>query len=204
MSYMFWDSPLITNVDALATNKDGNHPNNWNTSNVTNMAYMFAASGGDDPVMALADISGLANWDTAKVKNMEHMFFKTSITNVDALATNKDGNHPNNWNTANVTNMDAMFRHDASLVNISGLANWDTSKVTSMVSMFNGDTSLTSISPVKGWNVSSVTATAGSTSSSTNKFYLMFSGVPSSVTSGFYFTNRQGIINSSGTYVPSS
>ena len=168
MSAMFW-STKITNIDALVPNKN-NNPNIWNTGNVTNMSSMFYGAS------SLTDISGLANWDTAKVTSMSSMFLNTKITNVDALAPNKN-NNPNIWNTGNVTDMSSMFYND---------------------------TALTDISPIAGWNVSKVTATAGGTTISNNNFYQMFKSIPSAVTSGFVFTNRAGSLNSDGTYVTSN
>ena len=194
MSYMF-ASTKIANADALATGKN-NNPNIWNTGNVKSMGQMFYAAS------SLTDISGLANWDTAKVTEMYQMFQFTKITNVNALATGKNGN-PNIWNTGNVTNMSYMFSDASSLTDISGLSDWDTAKVTDMRSMFN-DTAIVDISPIAGWDVSSVTATAGGATSINNYFYQMFYSIPSTVTSGFIFTNRAGSINSDGTYVISS
>ena len=165
MSYMFYGIQ-ITNVDALATGKNGN-PNIWNTANVTNMKHMFYSA------TSLSDISGLANWDTAKVTDMSNMFVMIRITNVDALATGKNGN-PNIWNTSSVTNMSGMFANDSSLMNIAGIT---------------------------GWNVSNVIVLAGDTTESTNYFYHIFIGVPSSAISSFSFTNRPGSVVD-GTYVP--
>src|SRR5699024_9033943 len=41
---------------------------NWNTSNVTNMRYMFSKN-------PISDLSPLAGWNTGKVTNMDNMFY---------------------------------------------------------------------------------------------------------------------------------
>jgi hypothetical protein len=168
MSYMFGYA-AIEDVNALRTGgPNGDQPNVWNTSAVTDMNYMFYYA------RSLSDISGLANWDTHSVQSMSTMFGYTAIEDVDALRTGgPNGDQPNVWNTGAVTNMSYMFSSASSLSDLSAIANWDVSKVK---------------------------ATAGSTSSSTNKFYQMFYNVPGRT--NFVFTNRPGSVNSSGTYVP--
>jgi bacterial surface protein 26-residue repeat len=48
---------------------------NLNTSNVTDMSYMFAS--------VQAKEGNLSNFDTAKVTNMSHMFYSSSFTSLD-------------------------------------------------------------------------------------------------------------------------
>jgi len=88
------------------------------TSNVTNMSYMFfKAKSFNQPI---------GSWDTSNVTKMTGMF---------ALA--KSFNQPiDNWNTSNVTDMSEMFK-DAQSFN-QPIDNWNTSKVTNMKGMFNG------------------------------------------------------------------
>ncbi|WP_230453473.1 DUF285 domain-containing protein [Mycoplasma capricolum] len=58
----------------------------WNTSNVTNMEYMFyGAKNFNQPI---------GNWNTSNVTNMEHMFD-------DAVSFNQD---LSKWNTSKVIN----------------------------------------------------------------------------------------------------
>ncbi len=65
----------------------------WNTSNVTNMSYMFLYAD-----WLLPDIS---QFDTSNVKTMKCMFKHTCIDELDV----------SKWNTSNVINMDEMFAH---------------------------------------------------------------------------------------------
>ncbi|WP_333781161.1 BspA family leucine-rich repeat surface protein [Mycoplasma capricolum] len=63
----------------------------WDTSNVTDMSYMFyEAKNFNQPI---------GNWDTSNVTNMSGMFFGA-----------EEFNQPiGNWDTSNVTNMSGMF-----------------------------------------------------------------------------------------------
>ncbi len=92
------------------------------TSNVTNMEYMFSGC------MSLPSIPAL---NTTNVTNMEYMFSGCmSLTSIPAL------------NTTNVTNMEYMFSGCMSLTSIPAL---NTTNVTNMRSMFDGCYNLTSI-----------------------------------------------------------
>jgi len=62
----------------------------WDTSNVTNMKYLFSSSPFNQ------DIS---NWDTSSVENMDAMFYDASAFNQNI----------GSWDTALVENMQAMF-----------------------------------------------------------------------------------------------
>lgn len=67
----------------------------WDTSNVTNMAYMFANSGQPNPDLVL-DLKG---WNTSKVTKMNNMFWRSEFVNLD-LST---------FNTSKVTDFTNMF-----------------------------------------------------------------------------------------------
>lgn len=95
---------------------------NWDTSNVTDMSYMF----GKNKTTSLA---GLENWNTSNVTDMRNMFETNSnITDMDALA---------NWNTSKVTSMRSMFDGCSKITNADFMENWDTSKA-DMDRMFYG------------------------------------------------------------------
>ena len=142
MSDMFRQTS-ITNVNALTS---------WDTSNVEDMSWMFSNN------TSLTDISGLANWNTSSVTDMSCMFRQTSITNVNALRTERHaGNTYTSWDTSNVEGIDWMFCDASSLTDISALASWNTSSVTNMSGMFFSASSLSSVSALENWNTSSVT-----------------------------------------------
>ncbi|UWD35114.1 BspA family leucine-rich repeat surface protein [Mycoplasma cottewii] len=101
----------------------------WNTSRVTNMECMFR----DAPLFNQNINTKIVNnpngssytaWDVSKVTNMNSMFEYAKNFNQDI----------SNWNTQNVTNMDSMFAYAKKFNQYIG--EWDTSKVTNMNSMF--------------------------------------------------------------------
>ena len=114
------DTSNVTNMEFMfASAKSFNQPiGNWDTSNVTNMRFMFSgAESFNQPI---------GNWNTSKVTRMDVMFY-------DA----KSFNQPiGNWDTSNVMNMSYMFVRAESFNQPIG--NWDTSKVVNMKGMFIG------------------------------------------------------------------
>ena len=105
-----------------------------NTSDVTNMSFMFRWTAKADP--------NVSNWDTSKVTDMEGMFLLASA-NPDV----------SKWNTSNVTNMKGMFDRAGNAD--PDVSKWDTSKVTDMEDMFSG---VVNGNPdVSNWDTSSVT-----------------------------------------------
>ena len=143
---------------------------NFNTSNVTNMNFMF------ESCSSLTSIIGLENFDTSKVTDMSDMFSYcidlTSITGLENFNTSKvtymcdmfykcnslTSLNLSNWDTSNVTNMSGMFNYCESLTSITGLENFNTSNVTNMSGMFNYCESLTSITGLENFNTSNVTS----------------------------------------------
>ncbi len=111
----------------------------FNTSNVTNMRYMFYACS------SLTSLD-LSNFNTSKVIDMEFMFGEcSSLTSLDLSG----------FNTSNVTNMRYMFYACSSLTSLD-LSNFNTSKVIDMEFMFDECSSLTSLD-LSGFNTSKVT-----------------------------------------------
>jgi hypothetical protein len=96
--------------------KWGGSITHWNTSNVTDMSYMFAGSRTFNQPLA---------WDTRSVTNMNGMFWASISFN--------NGGKPLAFDTRNVTTMSCMFLH-ASVFN-QPLA-FDTRNVTTLEHMF--------------------------------------------------------------------
>ena len=112
--------------------------NNFNTSNVTDMSYMFYHC----YQLTSLDVS---NWDTSSVINMSHMFDSCELTGLDV----------SKWNTSNVIDMSYMFQGCDSLTSLD-VSKWNTSNVIDMSYMFRGCASLTSLD-VSKWDTSNVT-----------------------------------------------
>lgn len=135
---------------------------NLNTSEVTDMSYMFELFGTEDINLDLSTLN------TSNVTNMSEMFLHASanIINVSGFDTSKvidmswmfagslyaptKRNYIiglNNFNTSNVTNMSSMFRaspyerYNWDIKNLD-LRNFNTSKVTDMSSMFEDNEKL--------------------------------------------------------------
>ena len=107
------------------------------TSNVTDMAYMFEQTN-----LTNLDLSG---FDTSNVTDMRNMFSLTrSLTSLDVSG----------FDTSNVTNMRNMFAGTNSLTSLD-VSSFDTSNVTDMAGMFSGIGSLTSLD-LSGFDTSNV------------------------------------------------
>ncbi len=118
---------------------------NLNTSETTDMSFMFAEYQGTE--------LDLSTFDTSKVINMSYMFSNTSVelpfkdwsnfvtTNVEDMSDMFDGYQGtsldlSNFDTSKVTDMSSMFFDCNNLTSLN-LSNFDTSKVTDMSSMFS-------------------------------------------------------------------
>ena len=136
-----------------------------NTSEVTNMGWMFAycinlkeldvshfnTSKATDMGGMFCDCSSLttldvSNFNTSKVTDMAAMF--SGCTSLVSL-------NVSNFNTSNVTNFWYMFK-DCSSLNSINVSNFNTSKVTDFCAMFDGCSSLTTID-VSHFNTSNAT-----------------------------------------------
>jgi len=139
-----------------------------NTSEVTNMSYMFSGCSGltsldvthfdtdnvTDMSYMFYNCKGLTSLDvthfnTGNVTNMSYMFYYcNSLTNLDVT----------HFNTGNVTNMSYMFYYCKGLTSLD-VTNFDTSNVTTMASMFSYCNSLTNLD-VTHFNTGNVTTLA--------------------------------------------
>mgnify|MGYP000194145818 FL=1 len=87
----------------------------WDTSNVTDMSYMFSASAFDQ---------NINSWDTSKVGNMYAMFYANKVYNKPLSS----------WNTYSVYDMSYMFG-EATKFNQS-ISDWDVANVNTTSFMF--------------------------------------------------------------------
>ena len=110
-----------------------------NTSEVTNMAYMFNTCSS----LTGVDLSG---FNTSKVTDMRVMFYNcTGLTSLDLSS----------FNTSNVTDMFNMFGGCSGLTSLD-MSSFNTSKVTDMSYMFYGCSNLRTIYVGNGWSTAAV------------------------------------------------
>jgi len=121
-----------------------------NTSEVTNMSYMFAAC-------KLTSLD-LSHFSTANVIDMSCMFgYCEQLESLDLSS----------FNTSNVTDMTLMFSGCSSLTSLD-LSSFNTSNVTDMSDMFGECANLQTIYAGSGWSTDAVTISYGMFSNCTN------------------------------------
>ena len=131
-AYLFYGLSNITSLDL----------SNLDTSNVTNMTWMF------NGCESLIKIKGSENLVSSKVTTMERIF--NYCISLSSLETS-------NWNTSNVSIMTGIFDGCKSLTSLD-LSSFNTSKVKSMDYMFYGCESLTEIIGLDNFDTSEVTS----------------------------------------------
>ncbi len=127
----FYKMAYLTEIDGLKY---------LNTSEVTDMSYMFAQC------MQLTGKLDLSTFNTEKVTTMEHMFGQMGQTTEIDLSS---------FCTENVTNMNHMFQECGGLTTLD-LTPFDTKKLTSAVMMFKDCSRLTNITVNEGFTLDSV------------------------------------------------
>ena len=131
-----WDTSNVTDMSFMFVNASSFNQslNSWDTGKVTNMSFMFTNAGSFN--------QSLNSWDTTSVTDMSYMFYEAYLFNGDV----------SNWDTSNVTNMLGMFSSTA--FNHS-LNSWDTGNVTNMSFMFSNALSFNG--DVSNWDTGKVT-----------------------------------------------
>jgi surface protein len=117
---------------------------NWDTSNVTDMEYMF------DNCKSL-EVLDVSQWNTGKVTTFDHMFASRNQNAFDMKFKELD---VSNWDTSNVVELNSMFYGCGSLTKLD-LSGWDVSKVTTVNHMLSDCNHLTELN-LKGWDTSSL------------------------------------------------
>ena len=140
-SFMFYAINNIFNLSDISS---------WDTSNVTNMSYMFYRTGRPSSPFIL----DLSSWNTSNVTNMKGMFGDIGTSSTFTLDISS-------WDTSNVTNMSDMFylAGDLATTFTLDLSSWDTSNVTDMSRMFYyaGNSAPIFNLDLSSWNTSNVT-----------------------------------------------
>ncbi len=179
--YLPFDPVQPNNGGLVSANWSPRISATWNTSNVTDMSYMYFetiwSSGNGNFDDELLDYTVWADWDTANVTDMSYMFAKnyspTASNPVRLLSDNLSY-----WDTSSVINMEGMFQGrtgDSGLVyaaiSPTNVSNWNTSNVTNFSKMFEEfrlviSTELNGSGPnrrfigMETWNTSSATTMA--------------------------------------------
>ena len=131
--YWFFDMP---NLQTIVGMKEY-----LNTSEVTNMAFMFGYCSN----LTSLDLS---SFDTSWVTNMSSLFYYCSgLTSLDLSS----------FDTSKVTDMSSMFSNCSGLTSLD-LTSFDTSKVTDMKNMFFDCQNLRTIYAGSGWSTAAVTS----------------------------------------------
>lgn len=144
MKGMFYNCRGLTDIDVSS----------FDTSNVTDMSYLFAApvtdsvSNYSDLPMNLSTIEFGDNFVTSNVTDISYiLYYNTSLTELDI----------DDWDVSNVTSMCSSFFNCCNLTTFgeNALANWNTGKVINMEHAFRWLKKLTALNLEK-WDVSSV------------------------------------------------
>jgi hypothetical protein len=115
------------------------HISQWDTSQVTDMSYLFGINWDGTGERFNQDIS---QWDVSNVTTMRKMFYSAVTFNQDL----------SQWNVSNVINMDCTFR--SAYVFNQDLSQWNTINVRNMNYMFNGAYAFNQ--NISQWNVEKV------------------------------------------------
>lgn len=144
MKGMFYNFRSLLDIDVSS----------FNTSNVTNMSYLFAVpitnsfKNYSDFSMNLKTIKFGSNFVTSKVTDISYiLYYNTSLTELDI----------DDWDVSNVTSMHSSFFNCCNLTTFgeNALANWNTGQVTNMEHAFRWLKKLTALN-LEHWDVSNV------------------------------------------------
>ena len=162
-----WDrvvTTLVTDMSDLfrSVNNWNKNISSWDTSNVTDMSYMFYQNNFNQDI---------GNWDVSNVEDMKYMFHSgvfnqdigswdtSSVTDMSLMfAYNDEFNQDiGSWDTSKVTTMRMMLR-DMDKFN-QNLNSWDVSNVTDMINLFRGSGVFNG--NISSWDTSKVTDMTG-------------------------------------------
>ena len=192
MTSMFYKNPAFNqDIGTKAVTKNGVTYIAWDTSNVTDMSFMFGSFAPGGTLVPAGSFNNgssdsIKNWNTSKVTLMTSMF-STQVSfdrDIGTKVVTVNGNTYTAWDVSNVTNMSFMINAGLNIGNDTGIfnnggsdsiKNWNTSKVTTLQAfcqrqaLFNQDvgTKVVTVgaSTYTAWNVENVTNMSNSFSS---------------------------------------
>jgi surface protein len=166
-----WDTSKVQTMYGLfgsSNNRTGSFNNggadtlkNWNTSNVTDMRYVF--------FMQPSFNQNIGTWNTSKATSMLAMIGLNPGYGTGSF-NNGGSSSINNWNTSNVTDMSFIFNVQSNFNQPIG--NWNTSKVTTFSYFLNVPTTPNNQDGIFNQDLSTWNVGSGST------FLYMFNGQP--------------------------
>jgi surface protein len=182
MNSMFQSQPNFNqDISTKEVTVGSNTYTAWDTSNVTNMAFMLNAGAGNIGTFN----QNIGNWNTSKVTAMNTMFQRQIYFNQDigTKVVTVSGSSYVAWDTSNVTTINGMFNCTASdgVFNNGGsptIGNWNTSKVTLMGQLFTGQPYFNQDIGTKSVTVSATTYSAWSVSAVTNMNFMFYTYDP--------------------------
>ena len=132
-----------------------NYNNNFNTSKVTNMSYMFLPAESGDWISVVVLTSNSSNIEPILLSGNDNSNVELMVAAGLSYYSSLEKLDLRDFNTSKVTNMSNMFFNCSSLTNLD-LSGFNTSSVTTMNDMFSWCESLTSIK-LSSFNTSKVT-----------------------------------------------
>ncbi len=143
-----WSTEAVTTMNSMfrnasAFNNGGSNTiNNWDTSKVTDMKWMFTSTVFNQPI---------GSWSTGNVGDMSYMFQSDAVFNQNI----------GGWNVSKVTTMLSMFDSDTAFNQNIGA--WTPTSLINMGSMFFTATAFNNggSNTINNWDVSKVTSFAG-------------------------------------------
>ena len=136
---------LMTNLsfmfNEISTITDKSSFDNYDTSNIKEMAYMFYNCQSNS-------LPNISNFKTHNVIDINHMFCKCSSV--------KELPDISKWETKNVTDMSFMFNDCLSLNELPNISKWNMENVIDTSSMFEQCNSITSLPNISNWKLSKI------------------------------------------------
>ena len=177
-----FDTSNVTNMSYMfyyCQNLTSLDVSNFDTSNVTDMSGMF----NDCRNLTSLDVS---SFNTTNVTSMSRMFYNcTNLTSLDL----------SNFNTSNVTTMSYMFYYCQNLTSLD-VSNFNTSNVWTIDNMFNNCTKLTSLD-LSNWNVANITRSYDTSSAFRNCTALIDFQAPKNISVAIDFSSCKNLTHDS-------
>lgn len=138
-----WDTSKVTTMDNMFRDAALKQlDQNFNTSNVTVMSYMFCGAN----YLQNIDVS---NWDVSSCKLLIGVFYNCyALTKIDL----------SKWNTKSATTLETLLYNCGHIATVN-VSNFDLTHVNSIINIFGSDSLLSDITFGEGWGKNTATLT---------------------------------------------